>query len=212
MSWRKDKVGSILDLIGNTPVVPLKRLAKPGGAQVYAKIEYFNPGGSIKDRIALSMVRAAEEAGKLQPGGTIVEPTSGNTGVGLAMVAAALGYRLILTMPETMSLERRLLLQAYGAELILTPGALGMRGAIQKAEELARENPSFFMPQQFENPANPKVHRETTAKEILEQMDGQLDAFVAGVGTGGTITGVGEILKKDLANVRIVAVELSYAK
>jgi cysteine synthase A len=207
VSWRKDKVGSILDLIGNTPVVPLKRLAKPGGAQVYAKIEYFNPGGSIKDRIALSMVRAAEEAGKLQPGGTIVEPTSGNTGVGLAMVAAALGYRLILTMPETMSLERRLLLQAYGAELILTPGALGMRGAIQKAEELARENPSFFMPQQFENPANPKVHRETTAKEILEQMDGQLDAFVAGVGTGGTITGVGEILKKDLANVRIVAVE-----
>lgn len=184
VSWRKDKVGSILDLIGNTPVVPLKRLAKPGGAQVYAKIEYFNPGGSIKDRIALSMVRAAEEAGKLQPGGTIVEPTSGNTGVGLAMVAAALGYRLILTMPETMSLERRLLLQAYGAELILTPGALGMRGAIQKAEELARENPSFFMPQQFENPANPKVHRETTAKEILEQMDGQLDAFVAGVGTG----------------------------
>lgn len=207
MFWRKNKVGSILDLIGSTPVVPLRRLTTPEGAKVYAKLECFNPGGSIKDRIALSMVRAAEKSGKLQPGGTIVEPTSGNTGVGLAMVAAALGYQLILTMPETMSLERRLLLQAYGAELILTPGALGMRGAIQKAEELVEENPSFFMPQQFENPANPRVHRETTAMEILDQMDGQLDVFVAGVGTGGTLTGIGEILKKHLSNVRIVAVE-----
>lgn len=204
---QKGRVNSVLELIGGTPVVPLQRLPKPGAAKVYAKLEYFNPGGSIKDRIALSMVRAAEWSGQLMPGGTIVEPTSGNTGVGLAMVAAALGYRLILTMPETMSLERRLLLQAYGAELILTPGSKGMRGAIERAEELVQGNNGFFMPQQFENEANPQIHRETTAVEILEQMDGQLDVFVAGVGTGGTITGVGEILKKHLPRLKVVAVE-----
>ncbi|NMB10721.1 MAG: cysteine synthase A [Firmicutes bacterium] len=197
----------MLDLIGATPVVPLQRLAEPEGAKVYAKLECFNPGGSIKDRIALSMVRAAERAGNLVPGGTIVEPTSGNTGVGLAMVAAALGYRLLLTMPETMSLERRLLLQAYGAELILTSGSKGMRGAIQKAEELVQANPDFFMPQQFENNANPEIHRKTTALEILDQMDGQLDAFVAGVGTGGTLTGVGETLKEQLPQLQVIAVE-----
>jgi cysteine synthase A len=205
--WRKGKADSILDLIGSTPVVPLRRLTESGGAKVYVKLECFNPGGSIKDRIALSMVKEAEQTGQLRPGGTIVEPTSGNTGVGLAMVAAALGYHLILTMPETMSLERRLLLQAYGAELVLTPGSLGMRGAIQKAEELVEANPDFFMPQQFENNANPAIHRETTALEILNQLDGQLDAFVAGVGTGGTITGVGEVLKNHLPKVRVVAVE-----
>ena len=203
----KGKASNILDLIGATPVVPLQRLADLEGAKVYAKLECFNPGGSIKDRIALSMVREAEQSGKLVPGGTIVEPTSGNTGVGLAMVAAALGYRLILTMPETMSLERRLLLQAYGAELILTPGSKGMRGAIDKAEELVQVNPDFLIPQQFENKANPEIHRKTTALEILDQMDGRLDVFVAGVGTGGTITGVGEILKEHLPKLQVVAVE-----
>ena len=198
---------SILDLIGATPVVRLRRLTRPGGAAVYAKLESLNPGGSVKDRIALGMVRAAEKAGQLSPGGAIVEPTSGNTGVGLAIVAAALGYRLILTMPETMSLERRQLLKAYGAELILTPGSLGMRGSIQRAEELIAANPGFFMPQQFENAENPKIHRETTALEILSQMQGKVDAFVAGVGTGGTITGVAEVLKDKLPLVHVVAVE-----
>jgi len=203
----RDRVDSILDLVGGTPIVKLQRLPRPDGAQVYAKLESFNPGGSVKDRIALAMIRAAEREGKLKPGGTIVEPTSGNTGIGLAMACAALGYRLILTMPETMSLERRRLLSAYGAELILTPGSAGMRGAIERAEALLKDNPDFFMPQQFENEANPQIHRETTALEIFEQMDGKLDVFVAGVGTGGTVTGVGEILKERLPELRVVAVE-----
>ncbi len=203
----RGRVNSILELIGSTPVVRLRRLPRPEGAEVYAKLESFNPGGSVKDRIALAMIRAAEREGKLKPGGTIVEPTSGNTGIGLAMACAALGYRLILTMPETMSLERRRLLSAYGAELILTPGSAGMRGAIERAEALLKDNPDFFMPQQFENEANPQIHRETTALEIFEQMDGKLDVFVAGVGTGGTVTGVGEILKERLPELRVVAVE-----
>ncbi|NLY52019.1 MAG: cysteine synthase A [Firmicutes bacterium] len=203
----RGRVNSILELIGSTPVVRLRRLPRPEGAEVYAKLESFNPGGSVKDRIALAMIRAAEREGKLKPGGAIVEPTSGNTGIGLAMACAALGYRLILTMPETMSLERRRLLSAYGAELILTPGSAGMRGAIERAEALLKDNPDFFMPQQFENEANPQIHRETTALEIFEQMDGKLDVFVAGVGTGGTVTGVGEILKERLPELRVVAVE-----
>lgn len=197
----------ILQLIGNTPVVRLRRVPAPGSATVWAKLEGFNPGGSVKDRIALSMVVAAERDGLLQPGGTIVEPTSGNTGIGLAMVAAARGYRLILTMPETMSMERRALLWAYGAEIVLTPGSGGMAGAVARAEALVRENPGYFMPQQFKNPANPQIHRETTAQEILAQVPGKVDAFVAGVGTGGTITGVGEVLKARWPDVRIVAVE-----
>ncbi len=199
------KAETVLDLIGNTPVVRLRRLPPAGSAAVWAKLERANPGGSVKDRIAKAMIEAAEEAGVLQPGDVIVEPTSGNTGIGLAMVAAVKGYRLILIMPETMSLERRTLLQAYGAELILTPGAEGMKGAIARAEELVREH-GYFMPQQFQNPANPEVHRRTTAAEILAQV-GRLDAFVGGVGTGGTITGVGEILKDTLPGVWIVAVE-----
>jgi len=196
---------TVLELIGHTPVVRLRRLPLAGSATVWAKLESFNPGGSVKDRIARAMIEAAEEAGVLQPGGVIVEPTSGNTGIGLAMVAAVKGYRLILVMPDTMSLERRTLLRAYGADLILTPGAEGMKGAIARAEELVREY-GYFMPQQFQNPANPEVHRRTTAAEILTQV-GRLDAFVGGVGTGGTITGVGEILKDTLPGVRIVAVE-----
>ncbi len=205
----RDRVDSILDLVGGTPIVKLQRLPRPDGAQVYAKLESFNPGGSVKDRIALAMIRAAERSGRLRPGGTIVEPTSGNTGIGLAMACAASGYRLILTMPETMSLERRRLLSAYGAELILTPGTAGMRGAIEKAEALVKENPDYFMPQQFENEANPQIHRETTALEIFSQMDGKLDVFVGGVGTGGTVTGVGEVLKERLPQLRVVAVEPS---
>ncbi|MBC7225234.1 MAG: cysteine synthase A, partial [Anaerolineae bacterium] len=197
----------ILQLIGNTPVVRLRKVLGPGSATVWAKLEGFNPGGSVKDRIALSMVEAAERDGLLQPGGTIVEPTSGNTGIGLAMVAAAKGYRLILTMPDTMSMERRALLRAYGAELVLTLGAEGMTGAVARAETLVRENPGYFMPQQFKNPANPQIHRETTAQEILKQVPGRVDAFVAGVGTGGTITGVAEVLKARWADVHIVAVE-----
>ena len=201
----------ITELIGRTPVVRLHRLPENGAAgesaAVYLKLEYFNPGASVKDRIALSMIEAAEAAGRLQPGATIVEPTSGNTGIGLAMVAAVRGYRLILVMPETMSIERRKLLAAYGAEFILTPGPQGMKGAVDKALELVRENPGYFLPQQFENPANPEVHRRTTAQEILAQMGDALDAFVAGVGTGGTITGVGQVLKAAIPGVKIVAVE-----
>ncbi|MGQ9584219.1 MAG: cysteine synthase A [Anaerolineae bacterium] len=197
----------ILSHIGRTPVVRLQRLPGAGSAAIWAKLEGFNPGGSVKDRIALAMVEAAERDGLLAPGGTLVEPTSGNTGIGLAMVAAARGYRLILTMPETMTAERRALLRAYGAELVLTPGPKGMRGAVEEAEALVRQNPGFFMPQQFNNPANPQVHRETTAREILEQVPGPVDAFVAGVGTGGTITGVGEVLKARWPAVRVVAVE-----
>jgi cysteine synthase A len=198
---------TILDLIGQTPVVKLNRVVGKTDADVYLKLEFFNPGGSVKDRIALSMIEEAEKRGELKPGATIVEPTSGNTGIGLAMVAAAKGYRAILVMPETMSLERRNLLRAYGAELVLTPGSEGMKGAIAKAEELVRENPDYFMPQQFKNPDNVKIHIETTAQEVLQQMEGKLDAFVAGVGTGGTITGVGQVLRKQIPECRIIAVE-----
>lgn len=198
---------NILDLIGQTPLVKLNRIVKDNFAKVWVKLESFNPGGSVKDRIALNMIRTAENEGKLKPGGTIVEPTSGNTGIGLAMAAAAGGYKLLLCMPDTMSLERRTILQAYGAELVLTPGELGMQGAIFKAKELLAQNPDYYMPQQFENPANPEIHRKTTALEILEQTDYQLDAFVAGIGTGGTLTGVGEVIKEKLPHVKIIAVE-----
>jgi len=198
--------GNILALIGRTPMVRLNRLAPPE-AEVYAKLESFNPGGSVKDRIALSMIQAAEEQGLINKDTVIIEPTSGNTGIGLAMVAAAKGYRLILTMPDTMSLERRSLLKAYGAELVLTPGAEGMKGAIRKAEELAKEYGNSFIPQQFANPANPAIHRQTTAEEVWEDTEGRVDIFVAGVGTGGTITGVGEVLKARKPQVHVVAVE-----
>ena len=199
------RVESVLDLIGNTPLVRLRRLPVEGSATVWAKLERRNPAGSVKDRIALAMIQAGEASGALEPGGVIVEPTSGNTGIGLAMVAAVKGYRLILTMPETMTAERRALMKAYGAELILTPGEEGMKGSIAKAQELAQK-PGYFMPQQFQNPANPEIHRRTTAREILEQLD-SLDAFVAGVGTGGTITGVGQVLKEERPEVKVVAVE-----
>ncbi len=198
---------SALDLIGSTPVVQLGRFPQKGDATIWAKLEFFNPGGSVKDRICLSMIEAGEKEGKIRKGTTIIEPTSGNTGIGLAIVCGIKGYRLILTMPDTMSLERRSLLAAYGAQLELTPGKEGMRGAIRKAEELVAKNESFFMPQQFKNPANPQAHRDTTAKEILFQIQGRIDAFVAGVGTGGTVTGVGEVLKKKFNQVMIVAVE-----
>ncbi len=200
-------VSSALDLIGDTPLVRLRRVLKPGSAMVLGKLESLNPGGSVKDRIALAMIEDAERNGRLKPGDTIVEPTSGNTGIGLAMVAAVKGYRLILTMPEDMTVERRALLQRFGAELVLTPAAEGMTGAVFAAEELVRENPRFFMPQQFLNPANPEVHRRTTAQEILKATDGNVDAFVAGVGTGGTITGVGEVLRRERPGILVVAVE-----
>ncbi|WCN37771.1 cysteine synthase A [Aneurinibacillus uraniidurans] len=200
---------SITDLIGYTPLVKLNRVVEEGEANIYLKLEFFNPGSSVKDRIALAMIEAAEQDGVLKEGMTIIEPTSGNTGIGLAMVAAAKGYRAVLVMPDTMSMERRNLLRAYGAELVLTPGAEGMGGAIRKAEELVKEDPSYFLPQQFKNPANPQIHRETTARELLEQGDeiGGIDGFISGVGTGGTITGVGEVLKEKYPDVRIVAVE-----
>ncbi|WP_017729478.1 cysteine synthase A [Halalkalibacterium ligniniphilum] len=197
---------SITELIGQTPLVKLNRLVSDKHADVYLKLEYFNPGSSVKDRIGLAMIEAAEKSGQLKPGDTIVEPTSGNTGIGLAMVAAAKGYKTKLVMPETMSLERRNLLRAYGAELVLTPGPEGMGGAIRKATELAKEE-GYFMPQQFENEANPAIHRETTGKELLEQVDGQLDGFVSGIGTGGTITGAGGLLKEHFPNLHIAAVE-----
>ena len=199
-------VRSILDLIGSTPVVRLRSIPGKNDAEVWAKMECFNPGGSVKDRICLNMVDTAEHEGKLKPGATIVEPTSGNTGIGLALTAAVKGYRLILTMPDTMSEERRSLLAAYGARLILTPDTKGMGGAIHKAEELLQEHSDYFMPQQFNNPANPEMHRKTTAVELLKQFK-RIDAFVAGVGTGGTITGVGEVLKDRIKNVRVCAVE-----
>lgn len=199
-------VDSITDLIGQTPLLRLRRLVKPGMADVYVKVEYFNPGGSVKDRIALGMIKDAEERGLLREGGTIVEPTSGNTGIGLAMIAAARGYRLIVVMPDTMSIERRLLMAAYGAEFVLTPGASGMNGAIDEAKRLVSENPDYYMPQQFENPANPQAHRLSTALEIIDQLP-EIDAFVAGIGTGGTITGVGEILKTRLPGIKIIGVE-----
>ena len=197
----------ITQLIGGTPLVGLRHVTDGAGARIAAKLEYFNPGGSVKDRIALSMIDAGEAAGLLRPGTTVVEPTSGNTGIALAMVCAARGYKAIFTMPETMSVERRMLLRGYGAELVLTPGPDGMGGAIAKAAEIAGGEGDFFMPQQFENAANPAVHEATTAEEIWVDTDGQIDIFVAGVGTGGTITGVGHALKKRKPEVKIIAVE-----
>jgi len=200
---------NLTDLIGNTPLLELSNYNKSNGleATVVAKLEYFNPAGSVKDRIGYAMIKDAEERGLLKKGSVIIEPTSGNTGIGLAFVAAAKGYRIILTMPDTMSVERRNLLKALGAELVLTPGAERMPGAIRKAQKLAAGIPDSFIPQQFENPANPRIHRETTAEEIWRDTDGRVDIFVAGVGTGGTITGVGEVLKNRKPSVRIIAVE-----
>ena len=203
-------VESITDLVGRTPLLHLGGIDAGTGARILAKLESFNPAGSVKDRIGLAMIEAAERAGKLVPGkSVIVEPTSGNTGVALSFVAAAKGYRCILTMPETMSVERRNLLGAYGAELVLTPGAEGMRGAIAKANEIVAETPDAFLPQQFENPANPEIHRETTAAEIWDATGGEVDYLVAGVGTGGTLTGVGEVLRSRRPGVRVIAVEPS---
>jgi len=203
------KVGSLLELIGNTPLVRLEHVVGDGTAEVWAKCEQYNPGGSVKDRIALAMIEAAEQSGRIKPGeSVIVEPTSGNTGIGLALVCAARGYRLILTMPESMSLERRALLQSYGAEIILTPEDRVMEGAVSKARELCGEHPDYYMPDQFRNPANPAVHRRTTAQELLQQLDGQaVDAFVAAIGTGGTITGVGSILREHFPACRIIGIE-----
>jgi len=200
-------VNSVLELIGNTPMVKLSRMVEPDMAQILAKLESFNAGGSVKDRICLSMIEDAERKGLIGPDSTIIEPTSGNTGIGLAMICAVKGYRCMLTMPETMSVERVHILKSYGAEVILTPGIDGMLGSIKKAEELLQKIPNSFMPQQFRNEANPEIHRKTTAKEILEVTGGAIDAFVAGVGTGGTITGVGEVLKGKNAKIKIVAVE-----
>ncbi|MCM3118212.1 cysteine synthase A [Neobacillus sp. MER 74] len=197
---------SVAELVGQTPIVKLNRLVDENSAEVYLKLEYFNPGSSVKDRIALSMIEAAEEQGLIKPGvDTIIEPTSGNTGIGLAMIAAAKGYKAVFVMPETMSLERRNLLRAYGAELVLTPGPAGMKGAIAKAEELVKEH-GYFLPQQFKNQANPEVHKRTTGKEIVEQMD-QLDAFVSGIGTGGTISGAGSVLRENFPEIKIYAIE-----
>ncbi|MFC4161208.1 cysteine synthase A [Chitinimonas lacunae] len=197
----------ITHLIGNTPLVELQRLGAGLPGRLVAKLEFFNPSHSVKDRIAVAMIDAAEQAGRLQPGTVVVEPTSGNTGIGLAMVCAARGYRCILTMPETMSKERRALLRGYGAELVLTPGPEGMAGAVNRAREIVANNPGYFMPQQFENPANPAIHRDTTAEEIWNDTDGQVDILIAGVGTGGTITGVGEVLKARKPSFQAVAVE-----
>ncbi|MDR4950311.1 cysteine synthase A [Neobacillus cucumis] len=196
---------SVAELVGQTPIVKLNRLVDENSAEVYLKLEYFNPGSSVKDRIGLAMIEAAEEQGLIKPGDTIIEPTSGNTGIGLAMIAAAKGYKAIFVMPETMSLERRNLLRAYGAELVLTPGPAGMKGAIAKAEELVKEH-GYFLPQQFKNQANPEVHKRTTGKEIVEQMD-QLDAFISGIGTGGTISGAGSVIREKFPEVKIIAVE-----
>ncbi len=198
---------SVTDLIGNTPLIRINRIKDGAKADIVAKLEFFNPAHSVKDRIGAAMIDAAEEAGLIKPDTIIIEPTSGNTGIALAMVCAARGYRLVLTMPETMSRERRVLLRAYGAELILTPGGEGMGGAIRKAEELAASDPRYFIPQQFKNPANPQIHRTSTAEEIWRDTDGKIDILVAGVGTGGTITGVGEVLKARKPGFRAVAVE-----
>ncbi len=198
---------SVLEVVGGTPLVRLNRLPKPGGATVLAKMESVNPGGSVKDRIAVAMIEDAERRGALRPGTTVVEPTSGNTGIGLAMVCAVKGYRLILTMPDDMSTERQRLLSRLGAEIHLTPAIEGMTGAVFAAQELLREHPDWFMPQQFENPANPDAHRRTTAIEILEATEGRVNVFVAAVGTGGTVTGVGEVLKARVPGVRVVGVE-----
>jgi len=198
---------NIINLIGNTPIVKLHKVPGPDDAEVWAKLEGFNPGGSVKDRIALSMIETAENDGRLTPGGTIIEPTSGNTGIGLAIIASVKGYRLILTMSETMSLERRQLLQAFGAELVLTPGPKGMMGAVEEADTILKKNPDYFMPMQFENPANPEIHKKTTAVEIIKELGTNIDGFVAGVGTGGTITGVGEALKSTNPDILIAAAE-----
>ena len=199
---------SITDLIGNTPLLELQNLSRGLPARVAVKLEFFNPGSSVKDRIALAMVEAAEREGKIKPGTTIVEATSGNTGIGLAMVCEAKGYKLVITMPESMSKERKMLLRAYGAELVLTPAAEGMNGAIAKAEEFVKNHPeTYFMPRQFDNPANPEIHRQTTAEEIWRDTDGNVDIFVAGVGTGGTLSGVGEVLKSRKPAVQVYAVE-----
>ena len=198
---------SITDLVGNTPLLRLGKLSEETGNEIIGKLEYFNPLSSVKDRIALGMLEAAEREGKISAGSLIVEPTSGNTGIGLAFISASRGYRLILTMPESLSIERRNLLKALGAEVILTAADGGMKAAIEKAEEIVRENPGSFMPQQFLNPANPETHRRTTAKEILHDTEGQIDYFVSGIGTGGTITGTGEVLKKEIPGIKIIAVE-----
>ena len=198
---------NVTDLIGNTPLVRIQRMAEGLPAQVVAKLEFYNPAHSVKDRIGASMIEAAEQAGQIKPDTIILEPTSGNTGIALAMVCAAKGYKCVLTMPDTMSKERRILLRAYGAELILTPGSEGMNGAIRKAEELAAADARYFIPMQFKNPANPEIHRRTTAEEIWRDTDGQADILVAGIGTGGTITGVGEVLKARKPSFRVVAVE-----
>lgn len=203
-------VNNITDLIGSTPLVRLNKTVPDGSAEIYLKLEFFNPGSSVKDRIAISIIEEAEREGKLKPGDTIIEATSGNTGIGIALVAAARGYKAILVMPETMSLERRNLLRAYGAEIVLTPGAEGMKGAIRAAQELQAKYPDYFPALQFDNPANVKVHRETTGPEIIraiESLDGKLDGFVAGVGTGGTITGAGEVLRDRFPDIQIAAVE-----
>lgn len=199
----------ITELIGRTPLVRLNQLSPEGGATIYAKVESFNPGGSVKDRICLNMINEAERQGRLKPGGTIVEPTSGNTGIGLALIAAVRGYKLILVMPESMSMERASLLSSYGAQLVLTAAWEGMKGSIKEAESIVTQNPAYFMPDQFSNPANPAIHRQTTALEIWEALDGRIDAFVAAVGTGGTITGCGEVFKERHAQVKVVAVEPS---
>ena len=204
---RPKLAGSVLELVGGTPLVRLNRIPNAAGAVVLAKVESLNPGGSVKDRIALAMVEDAERRGLLKAGATLVEPTSGNTGIGLAMVCAVRGYRLILTMPDDMSAERQRLLARYGAEIHLTPAIEGMTGAVFAAQEICREHPGYFMPMQFENPANPEAHRRTTALEILDGTDERLDVFVAAVGTGGTVTGVGEILKERLPGVRVIGVE-----
>ncbi len=198
---------NVLELIGNTPMVRLNKIVNSDMAEVLAKLEFFNPGGSVKDRICLSMIEDAEKKGLISQGSTIIEPTSGNTGIGLAMVCAVKGYKCIFTIPETMSLERIYILKSYGAEVVLTPGIDGMQGSIEKAEELLKKIPDTFMPQQFKNEANPEIHRKTTAKEILKATGGKIDAFVAGIGTGGTITGVGEVLKEKNSKIKIVAVE-----
>lgn len=203
----KEIAFNVTELVGNTPIIKLNKIVTDDMAEILAKLEAFNPGGSVKDRIAFALIEAAEKEGKLKTGGTIIEPTSGNTGIGLAMISAARGYKCILTMPESMSLERIFILKSYGAEIVLTPAIEAMTGAIKKAEQLLKKTPSGFMPQQFKNPANPRIHKETTALEILDATGKELDAFVAGVGTGGTITGVGEVIKKEIPNALVVAVE-----